>query len=241
MTPFWVSGFLDLAPASHAAGLAFWREVSGWEVSPARGDHGEFVTLVPSGGDAHLRVQRLGSGTSGMHLDLHVVEPRAAADRAVALGAVEVADRGHVVLRSPGGFPFCFVSHPASRPAPARVWPGGHRTLVDQVCLDIPADEFERELAFWLAVTGREPVSSIRPEFQRLRRPVDQGLELLVQRLDDEGGEVRAHLDLGCSDRAAETERHLALAATHVESYDAWTVLADPTGSAYCITDRAPR
>ncbi len=241
MTPFWVSGFLDLAPESHAASLAFWRDVSGWEVSPARGVHGEFVTLVPSEGDAHLRVQRLGSGTPGMHLDLHVAEPRVAADRALALGAVEVADRGHVVLSSPGGFPFCFVSHPASRPAPASVWPGGHRTLVDQVCLDIPADEFERELAFWLAVTGREPVPSIRPEFRRLRRPVDQGLELLVQRLDDEGGEVRAHLDLGCSDRAAETERHLALGATHVESYDAWTVLADPTGSAYCITDRAPR
>ena len=158
----------------------------------------------------------------------------------MALGAVEVADRGHVVLSSPGGFPFCFVGHPASRPAPASVWPGGHRTLVDQVCLDIPADEFQRELAFWLAVTGREPVPSIRSEFQRLRRPVDQGLELLVQRLD-EGGEVRAHVDLGCSDRAAETERHLGLGATHVESFDAWTVLADPTGSAYCITDRAPR
>ena len=37
-------------------GLAFWRDVSGWGVSPARGDHGEFVTLVPSEGDAHVRV-----------------------------------------------------------------------------------------------------------------------------------------------------------------------------------------
>ena len=88
-----------------------------------------------------------------------------------------------------------------------------------------------------LPVASRSP--SIRPEFLRLRRPADQGLELLVQRLDDTAGEVRAHLDIGCSDRAAETERHLALGATHVEAYDAWTVLADPTGSAYCITDRA--
>jgi hypothetical protein len=241
VTPFWVSGFLDLAPESHAAGLAFWRDVAGWEVSPARGDHGEFVTLVPPAGDAHLRVQRRGSGRPGMHLDVHVADPRAAADRAVSLGAVEVADPGHVVLRSPGGFPFCFVSHPASHPAPASVWPGGHRSLVDQVCLDIPADVFDRELAFWLEVTGREPVPSIRPEFQRLRRPGGQGLELLVQRLDDAGGEVGAHLDLGCSDRAAETDRHLALGARQVAAYDAWTVLADPTGSAYCITDRAPR
>jgi hypothetical protein len=62
-----------------------------------------------------------------------------------------------------------------------------------------------------------------------------------VQRLGETAGVVRGHLDLGCSDRAAETDRHLALGATHVETYDAWTVLADPAGSAYCITDRAPR
>lgn len=241
MTPFWVTAFLDLAPESHTAGLAFWRDVSGWDVSPVRGDHGEFVTLVPPAGDAHLRVQRLETGPSRVHLDLHIADPRAAADRAVSLGAVEVADLGHVVLRSPGGLPFCFVSQPAARPAPASVWPGGHRTLVDQVCLDIPADGFDGERHFWLEVTGREPLPSIRPEFQRLRRPSDQGLELLVQRLEDAAGEVRAHLDVGCSDRGAETERHRALGATHLKSYDAWTVLADPTGSTYCITDRAPR
>jgi hypothetical protein len=241
VTPFWVSAFLDLAPEAHAPALAFWRDVSGWEVSPARGDHGEFVTLVPPEGDAHLRVQRLETGPSRVHLDLHVADPRTAADRAVALGAVEVAAPGHVVLRSPGGFPFCYVSHPASRPAPAVSRPGGHRTLVDQVCLDIPAGGFDVELAFWTDVTGRTLVDSIRPEFARLRRPADQGLELLVQRLGEPAGDVRGHLDLGCSDRAAETDRHLALGATHVETYDAWTVLADPAGSAYCITDRAPR
>jgi hypothetical protein len=241
VTPFWATAFIDLAPETHAAGLAFWRDVTGWEASPRRGDHGEFVTLVPPSGDDHLRVQRLTAGPSGVHLDVHVDDARLAADDAVALGAVEVAAPGHVVMRSPGGFTFCFVSHRSSQPAAATTWPGGQRSLVDQLCLDIPAPDFDRELGFWAAVTGRELVGSIRPEFARLRRPADQGLELLVQRLDEPTGAVRGHLDIGCSGRAAETDRHLALGATHVRTYDAWTVLTDPAGSAYCITDREPR
>ncbi|HEX6151055.1 VOC family protein [Nocardioides sp.] len=241
MTPFWVTAFVDLAPEAHVAGLAFWRDVTGWEVSPARGDDLEFVSLLPLAAGDHLRVQRLTTGPSRIHLDLHVDDPRTAADRAVALGAREVADPGHVVMRSPGGFTFCFVAHPAPQPAPASTWPGGHRSLVDQVCLDIPSSGFDREVDFWLAVTGRDLVDSIRPEFGRLRRPADQGLELLVQRLGEPTGEVRGHLDIGCSERAAETDRHLALGARLVQTYDAWTVLTDPDGSEYCITDREPR
>ena len=49
-----------------------------------------------------------------------------------------------------------------------------------------------------------------------------------------------AHLDLGTTDRVAETERHLALGARIVAEVEFWTVLADPAGLAYCITDRDP-
>lgn len=242
MTPFWTSAFLDLAADAHADGLAFWRDVTGWTVSPVRGGAGEFVTLLPGEGDDHLRVQRLASGRSRLHLDLHVDDPRAAADRAVVLGAREVADLGYVVLRSPGGFPFCLVTHPASTPAPATSWPGGHRSAVDQVCLDVPAELHDRELAFWQALTGRElAVSPGHPEFHRLRRPAHEPLHLLVQRLDDPLGEVRAHLDLAASDVPAETARHETLGARVVAVHDEWTVLTDPAGAAYCITGREPR
>jgi len=240
-TPFWVSAFLDLAPEAHPAGLGFWRDVTGWSVSAARGGTGEFVSLLPVTGDDHLRVQRLASGRSRIHLDLHVDDPRAAADRAVALGAREVADLGYVVLRSPGGMPFCFVTHPASTPAPSTTWPGGHRSQVDQVCLDLPGELHDRELAFWGSVTGREVGGSSYAEFHRLRRPAGQGLELLVQRLDQPLGEVRAHLDLATTDRAAETARHVALGAHVVGERRDWSVLTDPTGAAYCLTDREPR
>lgn len=242
MTPFWVSAFLDFAPDHFEEGVRFWSTLTGYDVSPARGEDGEFATLVPPDGDDFLRVQRLTDGEDRIHLDLHVTDPRAAADRAVGLGAAEVADRGYVVMRSPGGLAFCFVADQAAvRPRPTR-WPGGHASLLDQVCIDIPLSSYDAEVTFWSAVTGRE-VRDAPPEeeFQRLTRPPGQSLELLVQRLEEETGPVRAHFDWGTTDRAAETARHVGLGARVVGEYPHWTVLADPLGRKYCVTSRAPK
>lgn len=241
MTPFWVSGFVDLAPPAYEVGLAFWRDVTGWSVSTVRGGAGEFVTLVPPTGDDHLRVQRLGSGRSRIHVDLHVDDPLVAAERAVGLGAREVARLGYVVMASPGGFPFCLVTHPASVAAPATDWPGGHRSLVDQVCIDVPGELYEREEEFWRELTGSGiEASPSHPEFRWLTPAVGHGARLLMQRLDEPLGEVRAHLDLSTTDRAAEVVRHEALGAARVTDFDIWTLLTDPAGLAYCITDRLP-
>lgn len=238
---FWMSAFLDLAPRDYERGVVFWASVTGYRVSSPRGEDDEFATLVPPRGDDFLRVQRLGDGPSRLHLDLHVDDPRVAADRAVALGATEVADHGYVVLSSPGGMTFCFVHHVSrTRPAPA-VWSGGHRSVVDQVCLDLPGDVHDDEVAFWQALTGWELVASpVAPEFSSLRRPEGLPFRLLLQRLGEPGGPVRAHLDLATDDRAAETARHLALGARVRDTRSHWTVLVDPAGSAYCITDRDP-
>jgi GNAT superfamily N-acetyltransferase len=77
------------------------------------------------------------------------------------------------------------------------------------------------------------------PEFSRLDV---EGLpmRILLQRLDEPEGPARVHLDLAVSDRSAETARHVALGA-EVERHDEWwTVLRDPAGLAYCLTDRDP-
>ena len=240
--PFWASGFLDLEPASYDVGLAFWRDVTGWSVSAPRGRAGEFVTLVPSDGDRHLLVQRLASGRSRIHVDLHVEDPRAAADRAVELGAREVADLGYVVMASPGGFPFCLVTHAASDAAPATTWPAGHSSLVDQVCIDIPGELYDGEEEFWRGLTGSGVEPSPRlAEFRWLTPVEGRGVRLLLQRLDEPLGEVRAHLDLSTTDRTAEVERHEALGATRVADFEFWTLLTDPAGLPYCVTDRVPR
>ena len=241
MSPAWITAFLDFAPDRFDAGVRFWSAVTEYDVSSRRGDTGEFATLVPPEGDAFLRVQQLDAGGDRIHLDLHVADPRAAADDGVALGATEVADHGYVVMRSPGGFPFCFVPDaPANRPGPTS-WPDGHSSLVDQVCLDIPASSYERESGFWRALTGWQPRSSaVSPEFHSLQRPEGHPLRLLLQRLGERTGDVRAHLDWATTDREAETARHVARGATVAGTFTHWSVLVDPTGRVYCITDRQP-
>ncbi len=240
--PFWVSAFLDLAPDGFDEGIAFWAGVTGYALSERRGADDEFATLVPPDGDDYLRVQRLGDGPGRLHLDVHVEDPTAEADRAVGLGArvQHRSEHGYVVLQSPGGLTFCLVSHPAAtRPAPA-AWPGG-RSAVDQVCLDIPAGTYDAEVAFWQGLTGWRHQALDDVDFDRLVPPDAQPLRWLLQRLHDPDGAVSAHLDLACDDRAAETARHVGLGATVVRVHDEWTVLTDPLGTAYCITGRPPR
>jgi hypothetical protein len=238
VTPYWVTAFLDQPADVHHVAVEFWVGVTGSSLSAARGDDGEFATLVPPSGDPHLRVQRLGSGPARVHLDLHVPVPREAADRAASLGAAEVADLGYVVMTSPAGVVFCLVTHPASSPAPPASWPGG-RSQVDQVCVDAPPSTFDAELAFWEALTGWSRTPTGSPEFERLDGD-GQPLRMLLQRLDDDGP-AGVHLDLAADDRAAEVARHVALGAVVEGSGDGFTVLVDPAGRRYCVTDRRPR
>lgn len=241
----WVTAFLDSPADAWDASRAFWTGVTGYGLSAARGEHGDFQTLVPPDGDGYLRVQRLHDGGARLHLDLHVTDVRAAADTAAALGAREVAASRHVVMASPGGLPFCFVRVGERRRPEAARWTtpdgGTHTSLVDQVALDIPVASWETELAFWVALTGWE-VTSAAPgsDFAPLRRPVGQPLRLLPHRLGEPDGAVRAHLDLAASDRAAETARHEALGARVEHVGDRWTVLVAPDGRRYRITGRDP-
>lgn len=237
---FWTSAFLDFAPSTFEAGVRFWADVTGYAVSPRRGEQDEFATLVPPTGDGFLRVQRLANGPSRLHLDLHVPDPATAARLAADLGATITVEspHGYVVLTSPAGFTFCFVSHPAAvRPEPAR-W-GEHTCVVDQLCLDVRAAEADAETRFWSALTGW-PESPSRAPFHPLRRPAGMPLRLMVQDVGDDRFPATAHLDLACDNRTAETERHQVLGAAVQDVTERFTVLADPTGARYCITDRDP-
>ena len=178
-------------------------------------------------------------GSPGSHLDLHVDDPRAAADDACRAGADQLADHGDlVVLRSPAGVPFCLVAQEGerTRPAPVRR-PDGTTSLLDQLCLDIPADGFDAELHWWSALTGW-PVTTTHDEFGRLARQDGLPLQLLFQRIDH--GRAHTHLDFASSDRPLEVARHVVLGATPLTTRDGWDVLRDPTGREYCVTDRDP-
>lgn len=110
--------------------------------------------------------------------------------------------------------------------------------VLDQVCIDIPATRWDAEIAAWQQATGRELTKGGRPEFAFLGE--DGAPRILLQRLDEEHGEVRAHPDFATRDREAETRRHEELGARLVEVFEPWTVMRAPDGHLYCLTDRDP-
>lgn len=241
----WLTVFLDFPPGAFWPGVAFWREVTGAGLSPTRGEAGEFATLLPPAGDAYLRVQRVAAG-GGCHLDLHVAGPLAGpAARATALGAtVRHAEDGLIVADSPGGFTFCLVEWEGESvvPDPVRLDDAGD-SRADQLCLDIPAADYDRECSFWSALTGYELRAGTLPEFGYLERPDPIPVRLLLQRRGQSapGERVTGHLDFACADRQRLARVHVAAGARILAEHPAWTVLADPTGREYCLTARDPR
>lgn len=240
MSVIWLTAFLDYPADGHAEGLAFWQAVTAQVPSAARGDHGEFQTLLPVTGDDYLRVQRLQSGPAGVHLDLHVEDQERARNRANGLGATLLAEgEDYATFRSPAGFVFCTVSQPCSvRPGPAR-W-GGHVSLVDEVCLRIAEDVYEREALFWARLLERRLTPSmVDRRFDVLPRPPGNALRLLLSRCPT-GTPPKSHLDIATDDREAEVVRLLALGATSAEVAQHWTMMCAPGGMDFCVTDRSP-
>jgi hypothetical protein len=248
----WLTAFLDTprdAPRAEEVS-SFWQQVTGTRLSSRRGEHQEFATLLPVDGDPFLRIQDIDGTTPGCHLDVHLDDVRAAVDQAVSSGAELIADRGTLVLaRSPAGFPFCLVAHRqgVQRPKPIsfatpEVRAGSFDSLVDQLCVDVPAALFDAEVTWWSGVTGWPQRRGSTPEFAFLERPAELPLRLLFQRLPHghAGQPATAHLDFASTDRAAELDRHVNLGAVQLRHTDHGDTLLDPVGRPYCITDRDP-
>ncbi|MHB8440196.1 MAG: VOC family protein [Acidimicrobiales bacterium] len=242
MTPRWVTAFLDLPKEHFDLACGFWQAVTGYGASVPRGAVGEFVTLEADRGDPFLRVQRIGGDTAGVHVDLHVEDVAAAVQHAVRLGASPAGIQGGpAVMRSPGGLAFCLVKHHGEKCRPrANPRPGG-RSLVDQVCVDIPPGLFNDECRFWAGMTGWELRQGSRPEYMYLARPEGIPVRLLLQRLDDADAECcHGHLDLACDDVEAERARHEMLGGRVALTMPDWTTMVDPAGLTYCLTRRNP-
>ncbi|MHB8296686.1 MAG: VOC family protein [Acidimicrobiales bacterium] len=239
----WLAAFFDLPAEALPTSCTFWQRVTGSTLSPPRGSRAEFATLIPEGGDAFLRVQRVDGRGSGYHLDVHVDEVDTVVSQALSLSATAADGPSPVpVLRSPAGLTFCVVGHQGEdRRPPPLAWPAGHRSLVDQVCVGIPPQVFDDECDFWEALTGWEHRTGSRPEVRYLARPPRMPLRILLQRLDDQNVDTATgHLDLATSDATLERQRHTALGTTVLAEFPDWTTLRDPNGLAYCITRRNP-
>lgn len=239
----WVWIFLDTVETDAGPSWEFWRQVTRSELSPTRGQRGEFATFLPAQGDPWVKVQAVQSG-GGVHLDLDVDDPRAAAQEARALGASELGviteddgREGVVIMCSPAGQVFCFTTYAGHVTTQHR---DGEPDLLDQACLDLPDDGFAVDAVFWHELTGWDLGHGAHREFSALRRPDGIPVRILMQRLDDPTRPAGAHVDLACTDRASTRARHERLGARVVTEAARWTVMEDPVGRVYCLTDRDP-
>lgn len=241
----WMHVFIDVPAPSAPDARSFWSRTLCWSPgSPWRG-HPEFTSLEPADGDgdSYVHVQEVDDDPR-IHLDVVVGDIDRARAEVAELGAESGARAdGWQVMRSPGGLPFCLCGEPTAgtRPHGTR-HVDGHRSRLAQVCIDIPAREYYREVAFWQRLTGWELSRSGRPEFADLVGPPEAPLRLLLQRLgdDDQRTATRAHIDLGSDDIDAEVTRLMGLGARFVERFDGWAVLTDPSGMLFCVTGKPP-
>ncbi len=241
--PRWITAFLDTPPPTSDAAEQFWTSVTGSTLSSRR-DQGRFVTLAPPRGDAYLRGQVIDDGPATIHVDLHVDDVESFSARAQTIGARPLAAYpGLHVLHSPGGLAFCVKSWHGEHEIPPIVDTGRARQRVDQVCLDIPADHYDDEAAFWGYLLRSHAQTTSSPGFRRASRP-DLPVCFLFQRLDEHTGPTRAHLDLSAgptpSDLNAAIAAHVAAGARPVRRHQFWQVMADPAGREYCLTMRDP-
>lgn len=239
----WAHASLDLPAGLLPVGGEFWAAALGWTLGEPWPSYPEFRSVEPPDGDGFLTVQTV-SGPPAVHVDLETDDLPGDTDRLTGLGAAQVRTTEHwVTLTSPGGFSFCLVRSAEHGARPGPVGAPGRRTRLAQVCLDLPDDRHDEEVAFWRSVTGWRLAPLRAPEFTgRLVPPAGSSLQLLLHRLgaDDPGGRTRAHLDLGCENWEAEAERLVELGATRLWEGDGWITLRDPAGLLFCASETSP-
>jgi catechol 2,3-dioxygenase-like lactoylglutathione lyase family enzyme len=238
----WMHAFVDVRAERAEEARSFWSSVLGWPSGDAWPGHPEFVSFVPENGAPYVHVQRI-DGPPRVHLDL-VGEIERDTARLEELGATRVY-RGAAwqAMASPAGLPFCVCAEtwPHERPK-AVTWPGGHRSRLVQLTVDVPNDQYDRELEFWRPATGWADEVVDAPEFHRLVHRRESPLQLLVQRLgaDDGAQQARAHLDLGTDDMDAELGRVRSLGARLLWTSAGFVALRDPLGLPFCVTANDP-
>jgi predicted enzyme related to lactoylglutathione lyase len=100
---------IDVPAADHDRELAFWGAAIG-EPLVQFDKHPEYHEAMLHGQEMGLLIQRLGDGTSRMHIDIHTDDPAAEIARLEKLGA-ELVQQVHFwwIMRDPAGLEFCVI------------------------------------------------------------------------------------------------------------------------------------
>jgi catechol 2,3-dioxygenase-like lactoylglutathione lyase family enzyme len=215
---------------------AFWSELTGWPV--ARTSPEWIVIDTPDGVElAFQRVeQHIAPEWPGqehpqqMHLDLQVEGHRAAADRAISLGAKQLAEGATwITLADPAGHPFDLCQADGL----------GSATKLFATTIDAPdAGALAR---FYAELLGME-VSYDGPEGSLISGGgasvmFQQVADFSAPRWPDPAHPQQAHLDIVVDDLDAGEAGAIALGATRLEGGEkSFRVFADPAGHPFCLT-----
>ena len=164
------------------------------------------------------------------HLDLLVDGYRAAAERAVALGATQLAEgETWITLADPAGHPFDLCQR------------DGLGTAIELYAITIDAPDAAQLAHFYADLLGLE-LGYEGPEGALVS---GDGASVMVQqvgdyqapRWPDPSRPQQAHLDILVDDLAAGEDRALSLGATRLDGgRDDFWVFADPAGHPFCLT-----
>lgn len=126
-------------------------------------------------------------------------------------------------------------------PGALPVWfgaPVSHYSRLYTVVVDVPADGYDAELAFWQGALGT-PYTQLEafPDFHATLL-FDGKLAVMTQRLGE--GTARVHLDIHTDDLDAEVARLERLGARRVRQVNHWWIMEDPAGLPFCVLPDPP-
>ena len=214
---------------------SFYAALTGWDV--VREDADRYGLRTPDGREIefqlapdHVRPQWPGQEhPQQFHLDLQVDDHRAAAERAVELGATWLADRPNwVTLADPAGHPFDLCHKDGVGP------------VLDLFAVTIDAPDASALARFYADLTGMQ-ISYDGPEGALI---TGDGRSVMFQQISgynpprwpDPAYPQQAHLDLIVDDLDTGQARALELGASRLPGAgERFRVFADPAGHPFCL------
>jgi catechol 2,3-dioxygenase-like lactoylglutathione lyase family enzyme len=215
---------------------SFYAELTGWDIVSKDSD---WISLQSPDGQKiafqaapdHVAPQWPGQEhPQQFHLDLQIDDYRAAAERAVALGATHLADGATwITLADPAGHPFDLCQKDGVGP------------VMDLFAATIDAPQASALARFYADLLGME-VTYDGPEGALI---AGGGKSVMFQQVSeynpaawpDPARPQQAHLDILVDDLDAGQARALELGATRLDGGgDGFRVFADPAGHPFCLT-----
>jgi Glyoxalase-like domain len=113
---------IDVGEGDHDRELAFWEAATGQTLTRFE-RHPEYHGADLPGRTMGLLVQRLGRGSTRVHVDLHTDDVEAEVARLERLGAQRIETLEHwTVMRDPAGLLFCVVVDHTLNDSNSHVW-----------------------------------------------------------------------------------------------------------------------